>query len=156
FTPAWSSKNDNIINFIIPNITAADFAPNAPRADAPYFARNCAAYGQTDFYSPAAKIRFNPAIATKCVDGLTSTAVGNDHADWAPRIGLSWSPRPGWSVRAGYGIFYSQDIGNMYFDTSRNMAGRIIVNTDLTTFNLTFQNPLLLNASSSACGATKY
>jgi hypothetical protein len=156
FTPAWSSKNDNIINWIIPTVNAVDFAPNAPRADAPYFARDCAAYGQSSFYSPNARIRFNPAIATKCVDGLGSTLVRSDYKDFAPRIGLSWSPSAGWTVRAGYGLFYSQDIGNMYFDTSRNMAGRIIVNTDLTTFNLTLQNPLLANANSNACGVTQY
>ena len=155
FMPAWSSKNDNIANWIIPSISAEDFLPNAPRAHAPYYARDCAAYGQTDFYPPSSKIRFNPAISTRCVSGLGSTLVKNDTADFAPRIGLSWSPRPGWTVRTGYGLYYAQDIGNMYFDTSRNMAGRVIANTDLTTFNLTFRNPLGLTAN-NPCGTTQY
>ncbi len=34
-------------------------------------------------------------------------------------------------IRAGYGIFYTQDIGNAYFDMARNIAGRVTyTNTD--------------------------
>jgi hypothetical protein len=28
-------------------------------------------------------------------------------------------------IRTGYGIFYTQDIGNAYFDMARNIAGRV-------------------------------
>lgn len=28
-------------------------------------------------------------------------------------------------VRAGFGIFYNQDIGNAVFDMARNIAGRV-------------------------------
>ena len=38
---------------------------------------------------------------------------------------VSWSPDTKLVVRAGFGIFYNQDIGNAYFDMARNIAGRV-------------------------------
>ena len=45
--------------------------------------------------------------------------------NFAPRLGISFSPNATTVVRVGYGIFYSQDIGNSYFDMARNIAGRV-------------------------------
>jgi hypothetical protein len=45
--------------------------------------------------------------------------------NFAPRLGISFSPNPTMVIRVGYGIFYSQDIGNSYFDMARNIAGRV-------------------------------
>ena len=45
--------------------------------------------------------------------------------NFAPRLGISFSPTVTTVVRVGYGIFYSQDIGNSYFDMARNIAGRV-------------------------------
>ena len=62
--------------------------------------------------------------------------INPDNKNFGPRIGLAWSPRAHWSIRAGYGIFYVQDIGNALFDIARNVAGRdgnVISNTNRTT-----------------------
>ena len=43
----------------------------------------------------------------------------------APRVGISYSPDSKLVVRAGFGVFYNQDIGNAVFDMARNIAGRV-------------------------------
>ena len=48
-----------------------------------------------------------------------------DYTDFAPRLGIAWSPTPTWSIRMGSGIFYSAETSNSRFDMSRNLAGRI-------------------------------
>jgi hypothetical protein len=47
-----------------------------------------------------------------------------DYLDFAPRLGIAWSPTPAWVVRAGGGIFYSQDSNNSKFDLARTLGGR--------------------------------
>jgi hypothetical protein len=47
-----------------------------------------------------------------------------DKNDWAPRIGFAWQPRPRWTLRTGYGLFYAQDTGNPVWDMARNLAFR--------------------------------
>ena len=45
-----------------------------------------------------------------------------DRDDFAPRFGLAWQPfgNPNTVVRAGYGIFYDQTFGDVYFQKSNN------------------------------------
>ncbi len=45
-----------------------------------------------------------------------------DRNNFAPRFGMVWDPtgRSLWSVRAGVGVFYGEDIANPYFDMTRN------------------------------------
>ncbi|MBL8213938.1 MAG: TonB-dependent receptor [Bryobacterales bacterium] len=50
--------------------------------------------------------------------------VMTDKNDWAPRIGIAWQPRQGWTVRTGYGLFYAQDTGNPVWDMARNLGFR--------------------------------
>ncbi|MFL6464249.1 MAG: carboxypeptidase regulatory-like domain-containing protein, partial [Bryobacteraceae bacterium] len=47
-----------------------------------------------------------------------------DYNDWAPRLGIAWTPTPKWSVRTGVGLFYAQDSGNSRFDLARTLGGR--------------------------------
>jgi outer membrane receptor protein involved in Fe transport len=56
-----------------------------------------------------------------------------DYNDFAPRLGITWSPTPNWVVRAGAGIFYSQDTGNPRFDMARNLGGRTRFESDSST-----------------------
>jgi hypothetical protein len=51
--------------------------------------------------------------------------IAPDKTNFAPRIGVVWSPSPKTAVRTGYGIFYAQDSTNPVFDMSRNIQGRI-------------------------------
>jgi hypothetical protein len=55
---------------------------------------------------------------------LGDTLVNRDNNDFAPRLGIAWSPTGKWVVRTGAGMFYNQDQGNPRFDVARNAAGR--------------------------------
>ena len=48
-----------------------------------------------------------------------------DYTNWAPRVGISYTPTSSVVVRAGYGIYYNHDIANARFDVARNLAGRV-------------------------------
>ncbi len=50
--------------------------------------------------------------------------INTNYHDFAPRVGIAYSPSDKWSVRAGAGIFYSQESKNSIFDFSRGMGGR--------------------------------
>ncbi len=64
--------------------------------------------------------------APTCANGtFPNQLMATDYLTWAPRLGFSFAPTSTWVVRAGYGIFYDQDIANARFDQARNLAGRI-------------------------------
>jgi hypothetical protein len=154
YTPAWSSKGDTQVNTIVPyQGDPSLIAANPPASLRPYYARDCAAYGQTDFYPPGVLIRFDRAIQVKCDSSLgSSTLVHSDRLDFAPRLGIAWSPSANWTVRAGFGLFYAQDSNNVYFDTARSLAGRTDDFADLAINNLTWETPYNIAVGSSRCG----
>src|SRR6185295_8690215 len=65
-----------------------------------------------------------------------------DRNDFAPRIGITYSPSSKWVIRTGAGMFYNQDTGNPRFDLARNIAGRIRVNSQLQNPTLFWSNAL--------------
>jgi hypothetical protein len=66
----------------------------------------------------------NPA--PQCANGhFPDKLMQTDYSDWAPRLGVSYTPLPNVVVRAGYGIYYNHDVANARFDVARNLAGRI-------------------------------
>ena len=69
-------------------------------------------------------------------DQMGPGLVNPSNKNWGPRFGLAYSPAEHWSIRAGFGIFYVQDIGNAVFDLARNAGGKdgnIIANNARTT-----------------------
>ncbi len=62
------------------------------------------------------------------------------YTDFAPRIGIAYSPNSKTVVRAGWGIFYNQEIGNAYFDLARNIAGRVTITSNPGIPNLFYSN----------------
>ncbi len=80
--------------------------------------------GDGDFYE-GLDFRYNDAIAVQTGDGFMGRRlVDNDRNDFAPRLGVAFSPSDRWTLRTGLGAYYSQDIGNARFDMARNLAGR--------------------------------
>jgi hypothetical protein len=79
-----------------------------------------------------------PAVCSNGVlnDRLRKT----EYTDFAPRIGVAWSPNSRWVVRTGFGMFYNQDIGNAIFDLARNIAGRIRINSAVGTPTIGWAN----------------
>lgn len=147
YTAPWNSKGDSMANVIIPQVT---FTPDSTGPH-PYFGRECSAYGQSSFYTPESIVRFNPAIQTQCVSGYDSTTlVNSDKNNFAPRLGLAWSPGRNWTIRTGFGVFFTQDETNHIFNESRNIAAPQVTVTENTSIHdLTFEHPL---PASNNCG----
>lgn len=147
FTPPWNSKNDSMANLIIPDNALTPHSTGAQ----PYLARDCAAYGENSFYPPGDLIRFAANVGVQCVTNFKySSLVNPDYTNFAPRLGLAWSPSAKWTFRAGAGIFYTQDQQDPYLDTGRNLPGKIQVSANLSTHNLTFEAPF--GSGTSGCG----
>jgi hypothetical protein len=79
--------------------------------------------------------------------------VNPDNNNFAPRLGLSYSPTNRWTVRAGGGIFYVQDSGNPTFDMARNQAGRDLFITDIERRNANMSDPWASERASASCTA---
>ncbi len=121
-TPPFTNTLGNYFTVKIPKI---EFIANAPQADWPFFVRqgNC-----TDPYQ-GLSIRWTSTNAV-CGGGLNNNLRETKYKSFAPRLGIAYSPDDKTVIRAGFGIFYMQDIANAeYFDMARNIAARV----DLTT-----------------------
>jgi len=80
-----------------------------------------------------------------------NNVVNPDNKNFGPRIGLAYSPGDNWSIRAGFGIFYVQDIGSAVFDMARNTGGKdgnIIPGTNRTTL---LNDPWATETASPLC-----
>jgi hypothetical protein len=128
FSPPYISKHDALINTDI----SAPFDPNHH----PTIVRA----GSGDFYE-GVLFRFRPTVQIARDGRLGRALVRTDSNDFAPRIGLSYSPSPKWSIRTGFGAFYAQDIGNARYDMSRNMAARRNDTANNDFPNLTLDGP---------------
>jgi outer membrane receptor protein involved in Fe transport len=141
----WQSKNNGLINVYEP---CYDPEPNAPASCHPTLVRVGTG---SDFYA-GMNIRFDPAIKVAVNNGLLGSGrslVYPDRNNFAPRLGIAWSPTSNWTVRLGAGYFFVQDQGNALFELTRNIAGRVQSNANTATHNLTFENPI---ANGGVCG----
>jgi hypothetical protein len=122
-TPPFTNSLGNYFTVKIPKI---EFIANAPQADWPFFVRQ--GKGCTDPYEGLA-IRWTSTNAV-CGGGLNNNLMETKYKSFAPRLGIAYSPNDKTVIRAGFGIFYMEDIANaVYFDMARNIAARV----DLTT-----------------------
>ena len=135
-TPPWTDTFNNEFTAYVPHIEAI---ANAPVSDTPYMLRQGSC---SDPYAgpPALNIKWT-TVSAKCSGGaLPNQLLNTSYKDFAPRVGVAFSPDSKTVVRAGGGIFYNQEIGNAYFDMARNIAGRVTITSDLGTPNLFFSN----------------
>ncbi len=135
-TPPWTDTLNNLFTVNVPHI--ADI-PQVPAPAVPYMLRqgNCA-----DPYAgpPPINIRWT-TVSAACDNGvLPYQLMRTSYTDFAPRVGMAWSPNSNTVVRAGFGIFYNQDIGNAYFDLARNIAGRVTITSTPGTPSLFYSN----------------
>lgn len=146
YTQPWGSKNDNYSNVDIPHIAYT----RAETVGKPH--PTLIRKGIGDPYANSL-VRFNPEVQVARDGRLGDRLINSDYKNFAPRVGIAWSPTSKWTIRSGFGIFYVQDIGNAYFDISRNFSGRIQALANTTTNDLTFSDPSFLNRS-NACGTS--
>ncbi len=123
YTPPWTDVKGEMMNIWVP----PGFGTPAQQGK-PCFIR----VGSGDPYEGVAT-RFDPRICVARDGRLGDRLVKPDKTDFAPRIGVVWSPSPKTSVRTGYGIFYAQDSTNPVFDMSRNIQGRITAQSTTLT-----------------------
>ncbi len=67
--------------------------------------------------------------------------------DFAPRLGIAYSVTPNWIIRAGAGMFYTQDMANYFFDAGRNLAARRQISANEASPDLSFEHPIGLAGS---------
>jgi hypothetical protein len=82
--------------------------------------------GSGNFYDNV-NFRFTDPRVQVARDGrMGSRLMKTDYNNWAPRLGIAWAPNSKWSVRTGFGVFFSQESGNSRFDLARTLSGRAI------------------------------
>ena len=122
-TPPFTNTKGDYFTVEIPKI---EFIANAPEADWPFFVRQ--REGCTDPYE-GLKIHWTSTKAV-CGGSLNNNLMKTKYTNFAPRVGIAYSLDDKTVIRAGFGIFYMEDIANaVYFDMARNIAARV----DLTT-----------------------
>ncbi len=111
-TPPWYEPNRQMMNIQMFGWTPGSKTPIMTRP------------GDGNF-NEGLLFRFADVIPTQAGDDkLGRTTIQTDGNDFAPRIGIAWAPTSKWTVRAGAGLFNTQDQGNPRFDIVRNVAGR--------------------------------
>ena len=133
-TPPFVDQLNNLFTVAIPHIIAAS---NQPASLEPYFVRqgNC-----SNAFTANPPIPFTWAVTPAvCSNGQFASALQKTrYNDFAPRVGIAYSPDAKTVIRAAYGRFMVQDNGNsMYFDMARNLGVRLTLtaNTGGTTWS---------------------
>jgi Carboxypeptidase regulatory-like domain len=122
-TPPFTNTLGNYFSVEIPKMYTK---ANAPQADWPFFVRQ--GKGCTDPYQ-GLNIHWTSTNAV-CGGDLSNNLRETKYLNFAPRIGATYSLNDKTVIRAGFGVFYMEDIANAeYFDMARNIAARV----DLTT-----------------------
>lgn len=107
--------------------------------------------GEGDFYE-GLNFHFADGQLTQAGDQSMGRGLVNpDNNNFAPRIGLSYSPTDRWTVRAGLGVFFVQDSGNPVFDMARNLAGRDLFITSIEQRNAVLEDPWALERQRFTC-----
>jgi hypothetical protein len=157
-TPPWNDTFGNNFNVdiqVMPKM--GDISSTYPQAQWPFYVRqgNCS---PANVYQGLG-IRWTTTLgpAPVCSNGLLPDGplLDTHYENLAPRFGISYSPTSTLVIRAGYGIFYTQDIGNAYFDMARNIAGRVTAtNADSATGIYGNSNLSWANAAPGGGGGT--
>lgn len=96
--------------------------------------------GSGDFYEGLA-FRFTGPVQLARDGRLGNRLIKTDYNNFAPRLGIAYSPSNKWSIRTGLGIFFSQESKNSIFDMSRASGGRANPAIDLQAVpTLSYQN----------------
>jgi hypothetical protein len=95
-----------------------------------------------------------PAIQVARDGRLGNRLIKSDYNNFAPRLGIVYSPDDKWSIRAGVGVFFSQESKNSIFDMNRGLGGRASVLAPDTIHQPTFGYTNFLNASALPVNVT--
>ena len=155
-TPPWNDTFGNDFNIKVQNMPKlGDTNATYPQSQWPFYVRqgNCS---NADVYK-GLSIKWVTPLGPPpvCSNGLLPNGplMDTQYKNFAPRFGIAYSPDARTVIRTGYGIFFTQDIGNAYFDMARNIAGRVTY-TNTNTASGIFGNSSLnwANATPGALG----
>ena len=147
--PLWD-KFGNSVNFQIRQ--PLPFGANEPDLNKhPVYVRT----GNGDFYE-GIDFRFTGPVQLARDGRLGKRLIKTDFNNFAPRLGIAFSPSAKWSIRTGFGIFFSQESKNSIFDMNRGLGGRASIVPDAqapptigyTNFINASQLPVLLASPS--------
>ena len=127
--PPYTAKHDELINTELLSLFNPNLSPTVVRQ------------GTGNNFYQGLPFVYAPAIQVAQDGRLGNALVKTDYTNFAPRIGLTYSPHTNWIIRTGAGIFYAQDIGNAVYDMTRNAAVRRNVTANNNFPNLTLENP---------------
>ncbi len=124
-SPPWYDRSQNMVSVDVPHILKASKVQDMSLH--PTLIRT----GTGDFYEGKG-FRY-PGVPVARDGRLGDNLIKTDYSNFAPRLGISYSPSSKWTIRMGGGMFYSLESGNSRFDLNRGMAGRVrrVANSDL-------------------------
>ena len=99
------------------------------------------------YWSANGGIAGSPPLQLARDGRMGSRMINTNYHDFAPRIGIAYSPSDKWSVRTGFGIFYSMESKNSIFDLARGMGGRATTLASTTYVPPTFTYTNFLNTA---------
>jgi hypothetical protein len=138
----WTDKYQAQMNLYFPGAGGIYDPNNVPILTRP---------GSGPFYQ-GASVRYADNVPVQVGDQYMGPGlIRPDNNNFAPRVGIAYSPTNKWSIRVGAGLFYSQDIGNAEWDIGRNIAGRQDNFSNTQQPNVFLANPWTLTSTSSAC-----
>jgi hypothetical protein len=148
-TPPWDDTFGNEFEAYVQVMPKrGDISTTYPQSQWPQYIRQ-GSCTQANVYQGLA-IKWTTPLGPQpaCSNGTLPNGplLDTQYTNFAPRLGISYSPNPKLVIRTGYGVFFNQDIGNAYFDMARNIAGRVsMTNIDTTpkiygNSNLTWNN----------------
>ncbi len=157
-TPPWNDTFGNDFNAYVPNMPKmGDTSATYPMSGWPVEVRQGSCTPANVYQGLNIRWTSTYGPSPQCSNGLLPNGplMDTKYFNFAPRLGISYSPNSRLVIRTGYGIFYTQDIGNAYFDMARNIAGRATaVNVDTSTGIYGNSNLTWANAAPGASGGT--
>ncbi len=133
FFQPFRDELSNLVNLYVPYLPNPVTGPVADMNLHPTFIRT----GNGDFYD-GKDFRY-VGVKTARDGRMGDRMINNDWNNWAPRIGIAYSPSAEWSFRSGVGIFYSAESANSRFDLVRGIAGKTAL-TQSVTIPYNYQN----------------
>jgi hypothetical protein len=130
-TPPWYDRSQNMVSVHTPYILQASQVRDMNLH--PVLVRT----GKGEFYE-GKEFRY-PNVPVARDGRLGDRLIATDANNWAPRLGIAYSPSSKWTVRTGFGVFYSVESGNSRFDLNRGNAGRIDRRANVEIPDLTYK-----------------
>ncbi|MCX6636359.1 MAG: carboxypeptidase-like regulatory domain-containing protein, partial [Acidobacteria bacterium] len=128
-SPPWWDRSQNEVNVFAPNILQASNVRDLSLH--PVLLRT----GKGDFYEDKG-FRY-PGVPVARDGRFGDRLMRTDYTNWAPRLGIAYSPSSKLTLRTGFGVFYSVESGNSRFDLNRGLAGKVrrLGNSDIPDLN---------------------